>query len=62
MGHNGSSPQRGKIISLSASKKKQEGTYTSSLTAHLRALEKMEAKSPKRSRWQEIIKLKSELN
>jgi hypothetical protein len=32
------------------------------LTTHLRALEQKEAKSPKRSRWQEIIKHKDEIN
>ena len=30
---------RGKLIALSASKKKLERAYTSSLTAHLKALE-----------------------
>jgi hypothetical protein len=30
---------RGKLIALSVSKKKQERAYTSSLTAHLKALE-----------------------
>ena len=49
---------RGKLISLNASKNKLEGAYTSSLIAHLKALEQKEANSPKRSRWQEIIKLK----
>jgi ribosomal protein L34E len=53
---------RGKLIALSASKKKLERAYTSSLTAHLKALEQKEANSPKRSRWQEIIKLKDEIN
>ena len=53
---------RGKLTALSASKKKLERTYTSSLTAHLEALERKEANSPKRSRWQEIIKLKGEIN
>ena len=48
---------RQKLISLSASKKKLERAHTSSLTTHLKALEKKEANSPKRSRWQEIIKL-----
>jgi Rps23 Pro-64 3,4-dihydroxylase Tpa1-like proline 4-hydroxylase len=48
---------RGKLIALSASKKKLERVYTSSLTAHLEALELKEANSPKRSRRQEIIKL-----
>jgi hypothetical protein len=32
------------------------------LTAHLKALELKEANSPKRSRWQEIIKLRAEIN
>ena len=50
---------RGKLIALSASKKKLEKAYTSSLTAHL---ELKEANSPKRSRWQEIIKLMAEIN
>jgi hypothetical protein len=53
---------RGKLIALSASKKKLERAYTSSLTAHLEALELKEANSPKRSRWQEIIKLRAESN
>jgi hypothetical protein len=41
---------RGKLIVLSASKKKLERAYTSSLTAHLEVLELKEANSPKRSR------------
>ena len=49
---------RGKLIALSASKKKLERSHTSSLTTHLKALEKKEANSPKRSRRQEIIKLR----
>jgi hypothetical protein len=53
---------RGKLIALSATKKKLERTYTSSLTAHLKALEQKEANSPKRSRRQEIIKLRAEIN
>ena len=53
---------RGKLIALSASKKKLERAYTSSLTAHLEALELKEANSPKRSRGQEIIKLRAEVN
>ena len=53
---------RGKLIALSASKKKLKRLYTSSLTAHLKALEHKEANSPKRSRPQEIIKLKAEIN
>jgi hypothetical protein len=41
---------RGKLIALSASQKKLERAYTSSLTAQLEALELKEANSPKRSR------------
>ena len=53
---------RGKLIALCASQKKVERAYTSSLTAHLKALEQKEANTPKRSRWQEIIKLRAEIN
>ena len=53
---------RRKLIALSASKKKLERAHTSSLTTHLKALEKKEANSPKRSRRQEIIKLRGETN
>jgi hypothetical protein len=41
---------RGKLISLSASEKKLEIAYTSSLTAHLKVLEQKEANTLK-SRW-----------
>jgi excinuclease UvrABC helicase subunit UvrB len=51
-----------KLRALSTSKKKLEKAYTSSLTAHLKALEEEEANMPKRSRWQEIIKLRDEIN
>jgi hypothetical protein len=47
---------RGKLILLSASKKKLERTYNSNFTAHLKALEQKEANTPKRRRSQEIIK------
>jgi ribosomal protein L34E len=53
---------RGKFIALSASKKKLERAYTSSLTVHLEALKLKEANSPKKNRWQEIIKLRAEIN
>jgi hypothetical protein len=53
---------RGKLIALSASKKKLEIAYTSSLTAYLKTLEHKEANTPKKSRWQEIIKLRAEIN
>jgi hypothetical protein len=45
---------RGKLIALSASKKKLERAYTSSLTAQLKALDQKETNRPKRSRQQEI--------
>jgi hypothetical protein len=53
---------RGKLIALSVSKKKLERAYTSSLTAHLKALEQKQSNSPKMSRWQEVIKLRAESN
>jgi hypothetical protein len=53
---------RGKLIALRASKKKLERAYTSSLTAHLKALEQKEANTPKRSRRWERIKLRAEIN
>ena len=53
---------RGKLIALSACRKKQERAYVSSLTAHLKALEQKEANTPRRSRRQEIIKLRVEIN
>ena len=53
---------RGKLIALSTSKKKLERAYTRSLTTHLKALEQKEANSPKRSRLQEIIKLRGKIN
>jgi hypothetical protein len=53
---------RGKPIALSASKKKLKSAYTSFLTAHLKALEQKETNIPNRSRHQEIIKLRAEIN
>ena len=53
---------RGKLIALSASKKKLERAYSNSLTAQLKALEQNGANTPKRSRRQEIIKLRDEIN
>ena len=53
---------RGKLIALSASKTKLERAHTSSLKTHLKALEKKEENSPKRSRRQETIKLMTEIN
>jgi hypothetical protein len=48
---------RGKLIPRSASKKKLERAYTSSLTAYLIALQQIEANTPKSSKWQDIIEL-----
>jgi hypothetical protein len=53
---------RGELIALSASKKKLERAQTSTLTTHLKALERREANSPKKSRWKEIIKLRGKIN
>jgi hypothetical protein len=53
---------RDKLIALSAAKKKLERAYTSSLTAHLKALEQKETNSPKRRRLQEIIKLRAKIS
>jgi hypothetical protein len=53
---------KGKLIALIASKKKLERTHTNSLTTHLKALEQKEARTPKRSRLQEIIKLRGKIN
>jgi hypothetical protein len=61
MGHNEGSPKR-KHITLSAPQKKLERAYSSRLAPHLEALELKEANSAKRSRWQEIIKLRAKIN
>jgi hypothetical protein len=53
---------RGKLIALSATKEKLERAYTSSLTAHLKALEQKKANSPKRSKLWEIFKIRAEIN
>jgi hypothetical protein len=50
---------RGKFIILSALVKILESSYINNLTAHLRVLEQKEANSPKRSRRQEIVKLRA---
>jgi hypothetical protein len=77
MGHNESSPKRkthssechqnkNKNNKKQTNKKQKqqqlERAYISSLIAHLEALERKEANSPKRSRVQEIIKLGAEIN
>jgi hypothetical protein len=61
MGHNESSGKR-KTHSSKCFQKETEESITSCLTAHLTALEQKEANSPKRSRLQEIIKLRAEIN
>jgi hypothetical protein len=53
---------RGKLIAMSASKKKLERAHPSSLAIPLKALEHKEANSPKRSRRKVIIKLRGEIN
>ena len=53
---------RGKLITLSASKRKQERAYTSSLIAYLKALAQNEANTPKRNTCQEKNKLRDEMS
>ena len=53
---------RGKFIELSDLVTKLERSYTSNLTAHLRALEQNEANFLKRHSWQEIVKLWTDIN
>jgi hypothetical protein len=52
---------RGKLIALSASTRILEREYTRILAEHLEAIETKEANSPKRSRWQEIFKIRAEI-
>jgi hypothetical protein len=61
MGHNESSAKR-KLHSTKCPGKELQRSYTSSLTAHLRTLEQKEVNTLKRSRWQEIVKFRAELN
>ena len=51
-----------RFIALSAQLKKTEKAHIGDLTAHLKALEKKEADTPRRSRRLEIIKLRAEIN
>jgi hypothetical protein len=53
---------KGKFIAISALVKKLKRSYTNNLTACLRALDQKEANSPKRSRMQEIVKLRAKIN
>jgi hypothetical protein len=55
---------RGKLIALCTPKTKLERAYTSSLTAHLKMLEQKQQKAntTKKSRRQEIIQIRVEIN
>ena len=53
---------QGKSIALSDFIKNLERSHTSNLTARLKALEQKEANIPKRSRRQEIVKLRAEIS
>ena len=53
---------RRKFIALSAMVKKLERSYSNHLIAHLRAIEQKAANSPKKSRRQEIVKLRAEIH
>ncbi|KAL6034949.1 hypothetical protein STEG23_018181 [Scotinomys teguina] len=53
---------RGKFIALNAHMKKLKKSHINDLIAHLKALEQEEAKSPRRNRREEIIKLTAEFN
>jgi hypothetical protein len=53
---------RRKFIALSAFIKKLEIFYISNLTVYLKVLEQKEASTLKRSRWQEIFKLRAKIN
>jgi hypothetical protein len=61
MGNNESSAKR-KTHSSKCLQKKLERAYTSSLTAHLKALAQNEANIPKISRQQAISNLRAEIN
>ena len=53
---------RGKFKALNAYIKNLEKSHTSELTEHLKTLEQKEANSTRRTRQQEIIKLRDEIN
>ena len=54
--------RRGKFIVLKAYMKKVEKSHTSDLTEHVKVLKQKEADSLRRSRQQEITKLRAEIN
>jgi hypothetical protein len=60
MGHKESSNKR-KVPSPKSLHKNLQHFHTSNLTAHQKALEQKEANTPKKSRWQEIVKLSAEI-
>ena len=60
-GHNESSAKRKTYIWKCLHKETRESIHYQ-LTAHMKALEQKEAYTPNRSRQQEIIKLKDEIN
>ena len=53
---------RGKFIAIQSYLKKQETSQINNLSLHLKQLEKEEQKTPKVSRRNEIIKIRSEIN
>ena len=53
---------RRKLKALDAYMKNLEKSHTGDLTAQLKVLEQLEANSPRRSRWQKIMKLWAEIN
>ena len=53
---------RGRLIALNVYIKKLVKSHISELTEYLKTLEQKEANSPKRSRRQKIIKLRTEIN
>ena len=53
---------RGKYIAIQSYLKKQETSQINNLTLHLKQLEKDKKKTPKVSRREEIIKVRSEIN
>lgn len=60
MEHNKSSAKR-KFIALRAFIRKLENSHTSNVTVDLQTQEQRETDRTKRSKWQEIIKLRAEM-
>ena len=53
---------RRQVQNIKCLHKKLEKSHTSEVTEHLKTLEQKEANSPKRTRRQEIIKMRAEIN